>query len=87
MHISCRTGFDATIVVLTLLSVICIVDAWLYTVVVCLVMKLQALLSTQKVALHAWGSLSFFFFFFFSNNPTKTLPKLLRACPNMIDCC
>jgi hypothetical protein len=25
-------------------------------------MKLQALLSTQKVALHAWGSLSFFFF-------------------------
>jgi hypothetical protein len=53
MHISCRTGFDATIVVLTLLSVICIVDAWLYTVVVCLVMKVQALLSTQNVALHA----------------------------------
>jgi hypothetical protein len=36
-------------------------------------MKLQALLSTQKVALHAWGSLSFFFFSFFLKQLYKNI--------------
>jgi hypothetical protein len=62
----------------------CIVDAGLYTVVVCLVMKLQALLSTQKVALHAWGSLSFFFFSFFLKQLYKNIANMLRDCVSLL---